>query len=215
MFKKILVLSIVMFFAVVSLSFATGTNVDAGFDGKFKQSTSAYLDKTTVKKGIIKDGAVGLGVQSTTGKYSGPASGIGATGALGFTTVTVKNSPHKASASGIVGNIGATGFLGEPKLTWQRYYCWWYPVLIFPSGSLKGSGSLDTVAVKGGAVAQTSGKFKYHGAVVGTNGLIIGGGVTAGFSNASRTGNNVSSSAGGFTASGVVVITAGGYDRPQ
>ena len=189
MLKKALLIATLLIFASAPFAMACGPFCQSTLstEGFANQQTSAFMDKATVKRGNITNGAQAVAEQKTTASYKAPYGGIGVAAGLGISPVTVKNTKHEASASGLTANIGTAGVLGFRSCA-----------------KLAGSGKLQTVAVKGGAAAATTGGFKYSGQI--SNGLVLGAGLTAGFSNAKVSGNTTTATAGALTASGVTSI---------
>ena len=157
------------------------------FSGNHFQTSSAFIDKAKIKKGNVVDGGQSGAVQETKGSYKAQGPGIGGTGGIGTTMVYSENTRNGAVSAGLAANVGASGVIG-------RRTC----------AKLSGSGSVQTVAVKGGAAATSNGSFKYKGQT--GRGLVVGAGATGGFSKAATGKNYAKSSAGHFTVSGITSI---------
>jgi hypothetical protein len=151
---------------------------------------------------FLINGSWAYGGESSAGEYSGKAKCngyvIGATGGLGLTTVGSYNDRNTASAYGITGNIhlaGITAYNGKNL-----------------KASVEGSGGMNTAAIKtlgnGVAAASTNGSFMYAGKTNGA-GIVIGGGVTAGFSSSNVGGNTATAISGGITVSGAGGLSGG------
>lgn len=199
MWNKVLAMVGVLVFGTVVTAMAchgNGCRSHMSFSGSHMQMTGVFIDKAKVKRnGDIKTGSQAFAVQKTKGSYKANGPGIGATGGIGITTVSAYNTRNAAGSTGLAANISGSGVIG-------RNSC----------AKLKGSGEVGTVAVKGGGIAATHGKFAYKGQV--SNGAIVGGGVTAGFSNVTRTKNSVTATAGHGTMSGITTIGGRGHRMP-
>ncbi len=186
---------------------------EGSISGSFSRDTAAFQvdGEYTEKKGTItlENGAMAGGSESSSGKYKGSYKGyrgnadgyvIGGTAGLGGTFVGAYNTKTSAMAYGITGNLQIAG-IGGHNMDADKSCI-----------SVKGKGEMFTVAIKerkgGWAVASTEGKFKYSGQA--NKGVVIGGGATGGFSAVNVTANTASAVSGGFTASGVGNIGAGG-----
>lgn len=188
MLKKALLIATLLIFASAGMALACNNCFPiAKTEGFHKQQSSAFIDKATIKKGNIVNGAQAVAEQKTAGSYKAPYGGIGATGGIGIATTTVTNSKKTAYSAGLAANLSASGVLGFRSCA-----------------KLEGAGKVQTVAVKGGGAAMSSGGYKYSGQV--GNGVVIGAGITAGFSKVTASGNTVTATAGHVTASGIGTI---------
>jgi len=156
------------------------------FEGNHAQSSSAFIDNAKIKKGNVVDGSQAGAVQGTKGSFKG-TSGIGITGGVGITAASAKDNRNSASAQALAGNVGISGVVGYRTCA-----------------KLSGSGEASTVAVKKNGAASSNGSFAYKGQL--SQGAIIGGGLTGGFSNVQNGPGSVVSSAGHVTVSGITSI---------
>ncbi len=188
--KKVLLITALLFFASVTVSMACSgsCNPSLSTSGKMSIESGAFIDKATIKKGNITDGSQAVAGQKASGSYNAPKGGAGITAGVGITSVYATNKKNSTTSAGIAGNIAGAGVIGRNSCS-----------------KIKGSGELNTVAVKGGGVAATSGSYKYQA----KGKVVLGAGVTAGISHASTTKNTVKSGAAAVTASGVTALGSG------
>lgn len=213
--KLIVLLSIVALTAAFSLTPALACidcPPEGGIKGKFSRDTAAFQVDGDYRERqgevTLNDGAMAYGEESSSGKYSAEYSAyrrdrngyvIGGTGGLGGTHVGAYDTRKSALAYGITGNFMIAAISGDNMD--RSTSC----------ASIKGKGSLTTVAFKdrngGTAFAGTNGSFRYAGQT--NKGIVVGGGVTAGFSVVNVTANTATAISGGFTVSGVGNTGAG------
>lgn len=178
-------------------------NTDDHFFGNASQNNGTFMKKghfTPIDEDTftIDNGAFVGGSNSSEAYYGGVITddgwGLGGAGTIGGTYVGAEHDGKYNLAYGATGNISAAGYGGKD---------------VCGGAGISGEGSLSTAAVSQGngvvAFASSSGSFSYDGYTT-SQGVIIGGGGTAGFSTTNISGGTAYSAAGQISVSGVGTV---------
>ncbi len=154
----------------------------------------------------VKNGALASGQEEASASVNGVVLcdgwGIGGAAALGGSIIHIDHAfmSYDNTAAGLVGNISAAGYGGENA---------------FGVSKVEGSGELTTAAVSNEfcgpayAGAMSFGSFGYT-ACTTSQGVVIGGGLTAGVSHTNIVGGTVSAISGQVSVAGAGTINMGG-----